>query len=88
MTLNCSNWGSYFSFPQYDGEKVKSLLQDWFYFTFIAAAMFLSFWDISENEGLSAGSEAQHFSIKAFHSGSHHDGIFGRNVLFTIPPAY
>ena len=48
--------------------------------------MFLSFWDISENEGLSAGSEAQHFSIKAFHSGSHHDGNFGRNVLFTIPP--
>lgn len=57
------------------------------HFTFIAAAIFLSFWEISENDGLVAGSEAQQLSIKDFHSGSHHVGIWGRNVLFTIPPA-
>ena len=54
--------------------------------TFIAAAIVLSFCDISENEGLAAGSDAQQLSIKAFHSGSHHVGIWGRNVLFTMPP--
>jgi hypothetical protein len=48
--------------------------------------MFLSFREISENDGLSDGSEAQQLSIKDFHSGSHHVGIWGRNVLFTIPP--
>lgn len=57
------------------------------YFTFIGAAMLRSFFDISENDGLSVGSEAQQLSIRDFHSGSHHVGICGRNVLFTIPPA-
>ncbi|KAJ8426876.1 hypothetical protein Cgig2_033797 [Carnegiea gigantea] len=46
----------------------------------------LSFCDISENDGLCAASDAQQLSIKAFHSGSHHVGIWGRKVLFTMPP--
>lgn len=68
------------------GKKWNLLLQDWIYLTFIAAAIFLSFWEISENDGLAAGSEAQQLSIRDFHSGSHHVGTCGRNVLFTIPP--
>ena len=48
--------------------------------------MFRSFREISENDGLSDGSEDQQLSIKDFHSGSHHVGIWGRNVLLTIPP--
>lgn len=57
-----------------------------YHLTFIAAAILLSFWEISVNDGLLAGSGAQQLSIKDFHSGSHHVGIWGRNVLFTIPP--
>lgn len=48
--------------------------------------MLLNFWEISENDGLSVESEAQQLSIRDFHSGSHHVGICGRRLLFTIPP--
>jgi len=57
------------------------------YFTFTEAAILLSFLEISENDGLSTGSEAQELSMRDFHSGSHHVGICGRKVLFTIPPS-
>lgn len=43
---------------------------------------------ISEKEGLTAGSFAQHLSIKDRQAGSHQEGMSGRNVLFTIPPAH
>lgn len=56
------------------------------HFKFIAAAIFLNFCDISENDGLNAGSEDQQLSIKDFHSGSHQEGILGRMELFTMPP--
>jgi hypothetical protein len=42
---------------------------------------------ISENNGLSAGSDDQHLSINDRHPGSHQVGMGGRNVLFTMPPA-
>lgn len=56
------------------------------HFTLTAAAIFLSLWETPEKEGRSAGSEDQQDSISDFHSGSHHVGIVGRRVLFTIPP--
>lgn len=56
------------------------------HFTFIAAAMLLNFCEISENDGLPVESEAQQLSIRDFHSGSHHVGICGRRLSFTIPP--
>jgi hypothetical protein len=46
-----------------------------YYFTFTEAAILLSFLEISANDGLSVGSEAQQLSIRDFHSGSHHVGI-------------
>lgn len=42
---------------------------------------------ISENDGLFIGSDDQHLSIKERHPGSHQEGIGGRNVLLTMPPA-
>lgn len=56
------------------------------HFKLITAAIFLNFWDVSENEGLDAGSEDQQLSIRDFHSGSHQVGILGRMVLFMMPP--
>lgn len=51
------------------------------------AAMALNLLAISVKLGLSDDSDAQHRSIKDFHSGSHVSGTGGRSVLLTIPPA-
>lgn len=56
------------------------------HFKLIAAAIFRNVWDVSEKDGLDAGSEDQQVSIKDFHSGSHQVGILGRMLLFTMPP--
>lgn len=66
--------------------RVKTTWAAHIHFTFMAAAILLNLWEISEKEGLSEGSDAQQLSIRAFHSGSHQAGICGRKELFTIPP--